>query len=80
MTDNTKRKGWRKGPIRDGGMRLATHWINANLGVRVTFHVDGWYFCGDKVGNSLWNGRTFRTPIEAMLAAERAVAAAGGGA
>ena len=80
MNDTVKRKGWRKGPERDGRMRLARSWRHAKLGLTVSFALEGWYYYGGKAGNSLWTGQSFRTPIEAMVAAETAEAAAGGGA
>lgn len=75
-----KRKGWRKGPSRDGSMRLSRSWRHAKLGLCVAFNVEGWHYYGGKAGNSLWTGQSFRTPLEAMIAAEKACAAAGGGA
>lgn len=80
MTERIKRKGWRKGPSRDGRMLLTRSWWNAKIGVCVSFAIEGYYYYGGKAGNSLWTGRSFRTPLEAMVAAETAEAAARGGA
>lgn len=75
------RKGWRKGPTRDGCMLLARSWRHAKLDLTVTERGrEEWYYYGGKAGNSLWTGQSFRTPIEAMVAAEKACAAAGGAA
>lgn len=74
-----KRKGWRKQPTRNGGMRVSPSYQHTS-GAKVTLAASGWYFvceCANgRTLNSLWRegeGRLFESAIEAMVDAERAM-------